>query len=41
MARGMQHSLGINQTNIKNNQFESTYALLVRSKKKAGASSRF
>jgi hypothetical protein len=36
MARGMQYSLGINQTNIMNNQFESTYALLVRSKKKAG-----
>lgn len=28
------YSLGINQTNIMNNKFESTYALLVRSEEK-------
>jgi hypothetical protein len=31
------HSLGINQTNIMNNKFESTYALLVRSEEKGRA----
>ncbi|KAF5406887.1 MAG: hypothetical protein Udaeo2_30390 [Candidatus Udaeobacter sp.] len=36
MVRGMQHSLGINQTNILNDQFESTYALLGRSEEKGG-----
>ncbi len=33
MARVM-HRGGINQTNTMNNQFESTYALLVRSEEK-------
>ena len=34
MARVMQYRSGINQTNIMNNQFESTYALLIRSEEK-------
>jgi hypothetical protein len=34
MARGVHRLLGINQTNIMNDEFESTYALLVRSEEK-------
>ena len=34
MAYGMHRSVGINQTNTMNNQFESAYALLVRSEEK-------
>ncbi len=33
-GRRYAHSLDINQTNIMNNKFESTYALLVRSEEK-------
>ncbi len=32
MARGVHKSTGMNQTNIMNQQIESTYALLVRSR---------
>jgi hypothetical protein len=34
MACNVHRDIGINQTNIMNNQFESTYALLARSEEK-------
>jgi hypothetical protein len=34
MACDVHRGIGINQTNIMNNQFESTYALLARSEEK-------
>lgn len=34
MARGVHRAPCVNQTNIMNNQFESTYSLLVRSEEK-------
>jgi hypothetical protein len=34
MARDVHRGIGINQTNLMNDQFESTYALLARSEEK-------